>query len=47
MWRYHRVLSPNDADQMANSVDPDQTALGLLVYFVNSRSEYYAKKKIL
>ena len=30
MWLYHRVMSPNDADGMANSVDPDQTAdLGL------------------
>ena len=26
MWLYHRVMSPNDADKMANSVDPDQTA---------------------
>ena len=26
MWLYHRVMSPNDADEMANSVDPDQTA---------------------
>ena len=26
MWFYHRVISPNDADGMANSVDPDQTA---------------------
>ena len=26
MWPYHRVMSPNDADGMANSVDPDQTA---------------------
>ena len=26
MWLYRRVLSPNDADGMANSVDPDQTA---------------------
>ena len=26
MWLYHRLLSPNDADGMANSVDPDQTA---------------------
>ena len=26
IWLYHRVLSPNDADRMANSVDPDQTA---------------------
>ena len=26
MWLFHRVMSPNDADGMANSVDPDQTA---------------------
>ena len=26
MWLYHRVMSPNDADGMANSVDPDQAA---------------------
>ena len=26
MWLYHRIMSPNDADRMANSVDPDQTA---------------------
>ena len=26
MWLYHRVMSPNDADGMVNSVDPDQTA---------------------
>ena len=26
MWLYHRVTSPNDADGMANSVDPDHTA---------------------
>ena len=26
VWFYHRVMSPNDADGMANSVDPDQTA---------------------
>ena len=25
MWLYHRVMSPKDADGMANSVDPDQT----------------------
>ena len=28
MWLYNRVMSPNDADGMANSVDPDQTPLG-------------------
>ena len=26
MLLYHRLMSPNDADGMANSVDPDQTA---------------------
>ena len=26
MWLYHRIMSQNDADGMANSVDPDQTA---------------------
>ena len=26
MWLYHRVMTSNDADGMANSVDPDQTA---------------------
>ena len=26
MWLYHTVMSPNNADGMANSVDPDQTA---------------------
>ena len=26
MWLYHTVMSQNDADGMANSVDPDQTA---------------------
>ena len=24
MWLYHRVISPNDANEMADSVDPDQ-----------------------
>ena len=28
MWLYHRVISSKDADGMADSVDPDQTALG-------------------
>ena len=26
MWLYHTLMSPNDADGMANSADPDQTA---------------------
>ena len=25
-WLYHRVMRPKDADGMANSVEPDQTA---------------------
>ena len=30
LWLYHRVMSPNDADGMANSVDPEeQSDLGL------------------
>ena len=29
MWLYHGVMSPNYADGMANSVDPDQTALAV------------------
>ena len=27
MWLYHREMSPNDADGMGNSVDPDQSDL--------------------
>ena len=27
MWLYHRITSPNDADGMANSVDPDRSIL--------------------
>ena len=26
MWFYLRVMPPKDADKMANSVEPDQTA---------------------
>ena len=26
MWLYHRLMSPKEADRMANRVDPDQTA---------------------
>ena len=29
MWLYHRVMSPYDADGMADGVDPDQSDLGL------------------
>ena len=29
MWFYHGVMGPKDADRMANSVDPDQTAPSL------------------
>ena len=34
MWLYYRVMSPNDADRMANSVDLDQTSpLGMFLTF--------------
>ena len=33
MWLYHRVMSPNNADGMANSVDLDQSSL-IWVYTV-------------
>ena len=29
MWFYHRVMSTKDADEMANSVNPEQSDLGL------------------
>ena len=29
LWLYHRVMSPNDGDGMANNVDPDQTGSAL------------------
>ena len=32
MRLYHRVMSPNDADGMANSIDPDQTARSSLIW---------------
>ena len=32
MWIYHRILCPNNADGMANSVDPDQTAPGSTLF---------------
>ena len=36
MWLYHRVMSPNDADGTANSVDPDQTApLGMKIQYID------------
>ena len=31
MWFYHIVMCPNNADRMAKSVDPDQTAPSDLV----------------
>ena len=37
MWLYRRVMSPNDADGMANSVDPDQTAPLGAVWFGSAR----------
>ena len=26
MWLYHRLMHPNNAEGIANSVNPDQTA---------------------
>ena len=44
MWLYQRVMSPNDADGMANSVDPDQTApLGAVWGAVWSGSALFAQ----
>ena len=37
VWLYHRVMLPKDADGMANSVDPYQTAPSLIwIYIVYS-----------
>ena len=35
MWLYRRVMCPKDADQMANSGDPDQTAQSSLIWVYN------------
>ena len=32
MWLHHRVMSPNDADGMANSVDPDPDCSSSLIW---------------
>ena len=32
MWFYHSLMSPNDAEGIADSVDPDQTALFAKAY---------------
>ena len=32
-WRYYREVLPKDADRMANSADPDQTAPDLDLLF--------------
>ena len=42
IWLYNRVMSPNNADRIANSVDPDQTALGA----VWSGSELFAQANL-
>ena len=39
-WFYSAVMQPNDADGMANSVDPDQTAPFGAVW---SRSELFVQ----
>ena len=37
LWLYHRVMSPNDADGMTNSVDPDQTARSTVCPGISAR----------
>ena len=34
MWLYHRVMSTNDADGMANSVAPDQTEYDVGLHYL-------------
>ena len=33
MWLYHRVMNPNDADRIANSVDPDPSVRKLRIIY--------------
>ena len=42
-WLYHRVMSPKDADGMANSVDPDLGAVwsGSTLFAQNYMSENF------
>ena len=49
MWLYNRVMSPKDADGMANSVDPDQIVpsdLGLHCLLRSICPKTLAKQKI-
>ena len=39
MWLYNTVMSPNDADGMANSVDPDQVWSGSALFALAYLSE--------
>ena len=49
MWLYHRVMSPNDADGMANSVEQSDLDLhclpGISVRKLRSITEYWYVKK--
>ena len=47
MWLHHRVMCPNDADRMANSVGPDQTApLGAVCYGSALFAQAYLSKNL-
>ena len=43
MQFYHRLMRPNDADRMTNSVDPDQTAPETAPLAVYSGSTLFAE----
>ena len=47
MCLYHRVLSPKDADGMANSVDPDQIAANLIWVYTVCAGLYVQKVRII
>ena len=47
MWPYHRVMSTNDADGMANSVNPDQTRSSLIWVCTVCPGIYVRKLRII
>ena len=47
MWLYHRVMSPKDADGIANSVDPDQTRRSLILVYTVCTGLYVRKLGII
>ena len=44
MWLYHSVMSPKDADGIANSVDPDQTPQSSLILVCTVCPDLYVRK---